>query len=90
MECILCNIINKMETSDQHLKAMLEMTFNKHSANYPVSGEQKRTKTTRDEEESPESTHKMINKVHKLEKDVLYWQDKVKDICLILSVSKSG
>lgn len=29
------------------------------------------------ETSSAESSHKMINKIHKLEKDVLYWQDKV-------------
>ena len=73
-----------METPDQHLKAMLEMSsINKseHTPSPPLSTEEikstEQKKASKEDNEAAESGHKLINKVHKLEKDVLYWQDKV-------------
>ena len=62
-----------METPDQHLKAMLEMSFSPHS----TDSSKPETSSKHVKDEGPETTHKLVNKIHRLEKDVLYWQDKV-------------
>ncbi len=67
-----------METPDQHFKAMLEMSYPSSTAADETKSESTPRPTTESATTNSESTHKLVNKVRKLEKDVLYWQDKVR------------
>ena len=73
-----------MESAGIHLKAMLEITSEvkgqAHDADKIERRDEEVSEGTRKhliQEESPEETHKITNKLNKLEKDLLYWQDKV-------------
>lgn len=64
---------------------MLEMAYDPQGSHTPTSSlSSEEKKPAKDEAESAEVLHKQFNKIHKLEKDVLYWQDKVSPLSTIV------